>query len=107
MQCLRTKIYAKYHSDIVDELRYITQLPYENNNGKAPPSYNFEEENLEVNSLDDCIDGIEEPLYGFRVRVKLLDDQPCVLEDTCKEGIMDDNESEGKFFGDKNTCVCT
>ena len=97
ISCLRTKLYAKFHSDIVDELRYITQLPYDNNSGKTPPSYNFDQEKLEINSLDDCIDGIEEPLYGIRVRVKLLDDQPCILEDTCKEGLMEDTDSEGKF----------
>jgi len=93
-QCLRTKLYAQYHSDIIEELRYITQVPYEN----KPPSYNLGAHDVVINSLDDCIGGIEEPLYGFRVRVKLVEDEPCILGDTCKDGLMEtlDNGAEPK-----------
>ena len=42
-----------------------------------------------VNSLDDCIEGIEEPLYGFVTRVKFTENQPCTLGVTCKR--------DGKF----------
>ena len=35
------------------------------------------------NSMDDCIEGIEEPLYGFRANVILLKDFPCILGVTC------------------------
>ena len=91
-QCLRTKLYAQYHSDIIEELRYITQVPYEN----KPPSYNLGAHDVVINSLDDCIGGIEEPLYGFRVRVRLVEDEPCIKGDTCKDGLMETHN--GKFW---------
>ncbi len=31
----------------------------------------------EVDSYDDCFDDISEPLYGWRVKVTLIDDEPC------------------------------
>ncbi len=43
-----------------------------------------EEEDFVVNSLDDCIEGIEEPLYGFRANVTLISNEPCVLGQTCR-----------------------
>ena len=36
-----------------------------------------------INSIDDCIEGIEEPLYGFRTNITLLRDSPCILGYTC------------------------
>ena len=49
-----------------------------------------------VNSIDDCIDGIEEPLYGFRVNIKLVEDESCIMGQTCK-GTPNDI-GEGKFY---------
>ncbi len=46
-------------------------------------NYYYEYEDLDVDSYDDCFDDIPEPLYGFRVRVKLIEDQVCDLETTC------------------------
>ncbi len=43
-----------------------------------------DEDDLTINSLDDCIDGIEEPLYGFRTNVTLIDNEPCILGETCR-----------------------
>ena len=45
-----------------------------------------------VNSIDDCVEGIEEPLYGFRVRIKLVEDETCILGQTCKDAI-----NQGKY----------
>ncbi len=47
----------------------------------------YDENELEaedINSLDDCIDGVEEPLYGFSVNVTLIQDDPCILGLTCR-----------------------
>jgi hypothetical protein len=43
-----------------------------------------EEDDSVVNSLDDCIDGIDEPLYGFRSNITLLENSPCILGQTCQ-----------------------
>ena len=34
-------------------------------------------------SIDDCIEDIHEPLYGFRTKVTLLKDSPCNIGSTC------------------------
>ena len=39
----------------------------------------------EINSMDDCIEGMEEPLYGFRTRITLVDNEPCTLGVTCRD----------------------
>ena len=51
-------------------------------------------EDLTIDSLDDCIDGIEEPLYGFRVNVTLIDNEACILGETCRATL--DGEQVGK-----------
>lgn len=38
----------------------------------------------EIDSLDDCFDDLEEPLYGFRVQVTLAENSPCILGSTCR-----------------------
>ncbi len=40
-------------------------------------------EDYTVDSADDCFDDIDEPLYGWRVRVTLKENEPCVLNSTC------------------------
>ena len=32
----------------------------------------------------DCFDDVEEPLYGFRTRVTLAENSPCILGVTCR-----------------------
>ena len=38
----------------------------------------------EVDSLDDCFDDLEEPTYGFRAKVTLVENSPCILGSTCR-----------------------
>ena len=33
--------------------------------------------------MHDCIDGMDEPLYGFVTELDLVDDAPCILDTTC------------------------
>jgi len=37
-----------------------------------------------VDSLDDCFDDLEEPTYGFRAKVTLAENSPCILGSTCR-----------------------
>ena len=46
----------------------------------------------EVNSFDDCFDDLEEPRYGFVCRVRLVENQPCVLGSTCRGVPDEDND---------------
>ena len=72
-KCLRTRLFAIGNPNVIQSLRrrtsYIPQYK-----GKT---------NENINSLDDCIDGINEPLYGFRTNVTLLRNSPCILGLTC------------------------
>ena len=45
--------------------------------------YNFRRKR-EIDSLDDCFDDLEEPTYGFRAKVTLVENSPCVLGSTCR-----------------------
>ncbi len=47
--------------------------------------------NDEINSFDDCFDDLGEPRYGYICRVRLVEDQPCVLGVTCR-GVPDDED---------------
>ena len=44
----------------------------------------------EVNSFDDCFNDLNEPGYGFVCRVRLVENQECMLGVTCR-GVLDDN----------------
>ncbi len=52
-----------------------------------------------IDSLDDCVDGVEEPLYGFRTRVTLVEDQPCTLGVTCRGQPEGGDGFGSSFFG--------
>ena len=56
-------------------------------NVKRPGDFpNFDEFNEgKVNSMEDCFNNIQEPLYGFRTKVTLVDNEPCELGVTCDE----------------------
>ena len=47
--------------------------------------------------MHDCIDGMDEPMYGFVTELDLVDDAPCILDTTCDangnkiEGSIDQN----------------
>ena len=45
----------------------------------------------EINSMDDCFNDMDEPKYGFVCRIRLVEDQPCVLGVTCR-GVPDDED---------------
>jgi hypothetical protein len=79
-RCLRTRLYALTHQNKMNRLRYMSQQ-YSRPQRRRSFQDDFDNE---VNSLDDCIEGIEEPLYGFRTNVTLLQDSPCVLGVTCR-----------------------
>ena len=34
--------------------------------------------------MDDCFDDLEEPTYGFRAKVTLVENSPCILGSTCR-----------------------
>ena len=57
-----------------------------------------DDEDLDINSLDDCIDGIEEPLYGFRANVTLVDKEPCILGETCRATLDGEQISKLQTF---------
>ena len=47
---------------------------------------NFDDINEgKVNSREDCFNDIPEPLYGFRTKVTLVDNEPCELGVTCDQ----------------------
>ena len=69
-KCLQTRLYALGHPYEIQYLRSRTAY--------SPKYY---DEN--INSIGDCIDGIQEPLYGFRTKVTLLKDSPCIMGSTC------------------------
>jgi hypothetical protein len=45
---------------------------------------NYLRHKREIDSLDDCFDDLEEPSYGFRVKVTLVENSPCILGSTCR-----------------------
>ena len=45
----------------------------------------------EVNSFDDCFKNMGEPKYQYICRVRLVEDQPCVLGVTCR-GVPNDED---------------
>ena len=47
----------------------------------------------EANSFDDCFDDLDEPRYGFVCRVRLVENQSCVLGVTCR-GVPDDEDDD-------------
>lgn len=91
-QCLRTNLFAKSNPEFVQELKWVSQeYPVID-----PPSH-YE---TSINSIDDCIEDIGEPSYGFFVIVTLVEDQPCILGETCRgEPIQEDYYQ----FGERQT----
>jgi hypothetical protein len=45
----------------------------------------------EINSFDDCFKNMGEPQYQYICRVRLVENQPCVLGVTCR-GVPDDED---------------
>ena len=87
-KCLRTRLTAFGRSNMIENMRRRTSYM---------PRYHFRRRmDDNINSIDDCIDGIEEPLYGFRTNITLLRDSPCILGYTC------DNPSTS---GRENFCL--
>jgi len=87
-QCLRTSLTAKSNPKIIEKLSKATQRPKKYSYGSDSDTEDFDEnededDDNEINSIDDCVEGVEEPLYGFRVKVKVIEDQPCILGKTC------------------------
>ena len=74
-KCLRTRLYARSHPEAIAKLRRISS---------DPDLSFFNRKSGEVNSIDDCIEGIGEPLYGFVVNVTVAQDSPCILGQTCR-----------------------
>jgi hypothetical protein len=60
----------------------------EKRKGKKPRKDGYDHE---INSMDDCFNDMDEPRYGFVCRVRLVEDQPCVLGVTCR-GVPDDED---------------
>ena len=75
-RCLRTRLYAVGHSNDIRGMRKFSYVPQFRNGRKLEVDEN-------VNSIDDCIEGVEEPLYGFRTNITLLRDSPCIMGSTC------------------------
>ena len=69
-KCLQTRLYALGH-------------PYEIHHLRSRTAYLPEYYRENINSIDDCIEDIHEPLYGFRTKVTLLKDSPCNIGSTC------------------------
>ena len=45
---------------------------------------NFDVQNrFQINSYEDCFDDIQEPLYGFRTRVRSVNNEPCEINVSC------------------------
>ena len=70
IMCLQTRLYGYGH-------------PYEIHHFRSRTSHLPHYNDKNINSIDDCIDGIQEPLYGFRTKIFFLKDSPCVLGSTC------------------------
>ena len=54
-----------------------------NNNYYSNYNNNIQQKR-KVDSLDDCFDDLEEPTYGFRAKVTLAENSPCILGSTCR-----------------------
>ena len=106
IKCLQSNILAKFKPDgIIGELRYITQKPY-GSSYNVENDYNYSDESdSNINSIDDCVDGIEEPLYGFRVKVNLIENQSCILGQTCKGSPVNDDQGNKKMLFFYKNCI--
>ena len=76
VKCLRTRLFVLGHEHFLRNIRRKSSFLPQNQ------SIRLLEEDI-INSMDDCIEGIAEPLYGFRANVILLKDFPCILGVTC------------------------
>ena len=75
-KCLHTRIFALSHRNEIKAMQRKSRfLPHYKNRRKI--------EIEDINSIDDCIEGIEEPLYGFQINITLLKDSPCIMGSTC------------------------
>ncbi len=88
LPCFNTFM-SVHNTTIGGEQRLTTKTPssivdFINRNRRFFKEEKEEKYNEVVNSLDDCMEGIEEPLYGFRSNITLVDRQPCILGATCK-----------------------
>ena len=81
MKCWRTRLYASSHPKQIEKLRRMSRPHLYS----AAGNYDTSKEDLDedVNSIDDCVEGIVEPLYGFRTNVTLIKDQMCIIGQTC------------------------
>ena len=79
LACLRSNLFAQSNPKTIEKLRHLTKG---NKEFLEPKGYHEEEK---FNSLDDCIYGIEEPLYSAAVRVYEEGPTDCVLEGTPKD----------------------
>jgi hypothetical protein len=80
-KCLRTRLFAYSHPKKIEKLKKASKWPSWKSKSQ------FESEDFKVNSIDDCIDGIQAPLFGFRVNVTLLTNSPCILGITCRNSL--------------------
>ena len=81
MKCLRTRLYAWSHPKQIKMLRMMSR----SQSFFAKRNYQSLDDDVdeEVNSIDDCVEGIVEPLYGFSSNVTLIKDQMCIIGQTC------------------------
>merc|ERR1712008_83384 len=105
-QCLRTSLTARSNPNIIEKLSKATQRPKKNTYGSdnntdldENEEDQDEDDDNEIDSIDDCVDGVEEPLYGFRVKVKVIEDQPCILGKTCT-GTLETYEKQEEIPSD-------
>ncbi len=67
---------------------------------------NYLRNKREVDSIDDCFDDLEEPTYGFRAKVSLVENSPCILGSTCRGSPTSDyfsaRSDEGSWHNNNN-----
>ena len=54
----------------------------------------------QINTLDDCFEDMDKVTYGARIRLKLIDDQPC--EDVRYKTICDEQTIQNRVLEEEN-----
>ena len=83
--------YSAYHNQKNYNYLYNADEYYSENNSnntrnfrkEAQYNYNHPRRKREMR-YDDCFPGVQEPLYGFKVKVTLAQNSPCTLGGTCR-----------------------
>ena len=84
------------HPKEIEELKRVTQEPYLVDYSTISEDYNSVDDHYpedEINSIDDCIDGVEEPLYGALAIITDKNEELCRIGVTCEGPVTEIEEN--------------